>query len=188
MEFNLAKILKLIVFFGISASISGFIKIYLILQIFEDNLKDIAGISGYVSMLVGVITSCIILGVTAYICSILITFLKKSRVQINEFADAYNILIYILILAEVLKLFLMIIFLQDELEYLIVDENFQKTLENTNWFYFNTMVEKIFLAIGLLTFFFSFSNKRNKSKLTHIFILTFIISICLLISSIKWLK
>jgi flagellar biosynthesis protein FlhB len=63
-EKNLLKIIIAIVFFAMLAFLAGILKNYAILNSMDENIKNVVGIASYTSLLVSLMISCIVLGLT----------------------------------------------------------------------------------------------------------------------------
>ena len=186
MEQNFSKILKTIILFGLLSSLIGILKNYIILDIFDDDVKNIAGLSSYTSLFVSIIISCIVLALVGFTCFMVID-LFELQVKTIEFSSSFINFIYILLLAEIFKGFLVAFVLKNELNNLIVDETFEEQLRNTSWFFFNNITENISILIGILTFIISFKELTKTTKLLQVILLSITIGIGLFISNMDWI-
>ncbi len=186
MEQNFSKIIKNIILFGLLSSLLGILKNYIILDVFDDDVKNIAGLSSYTSLFVSIIISCIVLALVSFICFIIID-LFELKVKAIEFSSSFINFIYALILAEIIKAFLVVFVLNDELNDLIVDETFNEQFSNTNWYFLNYITENVSIIIGILIFILSFKELTQTNKLLQVVLLSFIIAISLFISNMEWI-
>lgn len=186
MEQYFSKIIKTVIIFGFLSSLLGVLKNYIILDIFDDDVKNIAGLSSYTSLFVSIIISCIILVLVSFICLIVID-LFELKVKAIDFSSAFINFIYVLMLAEMIKYFLAVFVLNDELKDLIIDETFNEQFSNTNWYFLNYMTENASIIIGILIFILSFKELTKMNKLIQIILLSIIITISLFISNIEWI-
>ncbi len=182
MEQNFSKILKTIILFGLFSCLLGILKNYIILEIFDDDVKNIAGLSSYTSLFISIIIPCIVLALVSFICFIVID-LFELEVKTIEFSSSFINFIYILILAELVKGFLVLFVLNDELNDLIVDETFNEQLSNTSWFFLNDMIENISILTGILIFIISFKGLSKRTKLLQVALLSITTGIGLFISN-----
>jgi hypothetical protein len=185
MEQNFSKIIKTIILFGLLSCLLGVLKNYIILDIFDGDVKNIAGLSSYTSLFVSIIISCIVLALVGFICFMVID-LFELQINTVEFSSSFINFIYILFLAEILKGGLVVFVLNDELNDLIVDETFEEQLKNTSWFFFNNIAENISIMIGILTFIMSFKKLTKATKLLEVILLSITIGIGLFISNMDW--
>lgn len=186
MEQKFLKILKTIILFSLLSSLIGVLKNYIILDIFDDDVKNIAGLSSYTSLFVSIIISCIVLALVGFICFMVID-LFELKVKAIEFSFSFINFIYVLILAEIIKAFLVVFVLNDELNDLIVDETFNEQFSNTNWYFLNYITENVSIIIGILIFILSFKELTQTNKLLQVVLLSFIIAISLFISNMEWI-
>jgi|SRR5690554_671299 len=180
------KVLLSIVLFGLTAYIFGFIKNFFFLKVFDEDVRQIAGLSSHISMLVSIIISCIILIIISFICFTIIELCDFSLSSI-EFSNSFKNFVYILIFGEFIKTVIVIIFLDQEIEALVIDSSFTQQLEKTNWYYLNFLVEWAILIFGIFIFMFSFKGWNQYRRVREILGISIIIFISLFMTGNEWL-
>lgn len=185
MEQSFSNIVKTIVFFAVLSFLTGVVKNQFILNSFDQDIRTIIGITSYTSMIVSLLISCIIFGLIAYICFIILD-LTRSKIDLPEFSSAFRNFIYILMSFEIIKTILVFVILDKEFVKIAINNGFEENLKNTNWFFYNNLTEIISVLIGILVFTFSFKKISNINKLLQVFFLSIIIGVCIFLSNLKW--
>lgn len=187
MEKELINYIKSVLVFAFIGLLCGIFKNYVIIDFFDENIKNLVGISSYTSMTISLIFSSIILGVIGFLC-FTINDICQMKIPYRELSKASSNFIYTLLLFEIIKVVLVVIVLYDELQLIQIDETFKSKLESTNWFYYNNLAEKTSTFSALFIFLASFkiNTPINYKKLLNIIIMIIIIYGSLFISKMKW--
>ena len=186
MDKSYYTIIKIIFIFFLISLTSNIIKNFMILSYFDEDIKNMVGISSYASLIIGISFSCIVLVIVSYICYIVIDIFQLN-IALSEFSESFQIFIYFLAIGELIKLLLAFLILDNELSFLVVDETFLKQFEATKWFHYNSLVEKCIVPLSAVVFVFSFKNLGDTKRMRNVIVLSIIILTSVIISSIKWI-
>ncbi len=186
MEKEFSNIIKTIIYFGIYALVVGVVKNSYIINMFDEELQQIIGISSYTSMTIALLISCIVLGIIGYIGFIVLD-LFKANIDKGEFSIAYANFIYVFFFSEAVKLLLVLFVLDYEFQDLIVDDSFNEQLTHTHWYYLRRITETLTVIVGLIIFLCSFKGLLKTKKLVQVVSFSLVIGACIFVSNMKWI-
>ncbi|WP_136465846.1 hypothetical protein [Flagellimonas onchidii] len=188
---SLSEIVKTILIFGLTSLVCGAAKNHLILNFFNDDVKNIATFASYTTMLISLLVSCIVLGLIALVCILMFDAIKFSEIftgsiELNEFSKSYQNFIYVLMSGEFIKVFLVVFYLSKELPDIDIDTTFQSQLYNTDWFFYNSVSELFILFLANIVFIISFRDITKGYRVFGIFLLSLTIGVTTYISNTSW--
>jgi len=178
-QLNKSNFIKYLLIYFIIMLVGNYIKTTNVVNLLVSESVDVVLITSHISSVISSIFIILLLIIIVAICYFLRDIFFKVINTESIFASIKTVII-IFILIELFRVFLIYFVLIDEIRKIDVSRDILQQLDNTDWYYYNSLINIFIVIFGGYVFAIEMYDKEKKIIPAIIFSLVFICSFYLL--------
>lgn len=170
LEKSLANlVILLIIYFAILVG-TGLFVADTIIYYFPEELKSSATISGFVSLTVSSLISILIIGLIIGTI-FFINYILDFKIHDAHIIQSFYYVVVVFIIFELAKFLISLLILEEELINITFTDRFLEDLRNTDWFFFNILLNYLMIFLASIVYVHDLYINKNVKKISSLIVI-----------------